>query len=118
MFNSDVANIRGSTTAEGIHLAAMAGSVDVLQRCFAGVEIRGETLRLNPNWPEELGVLEFTMRYRGHIRTLRITGKQIRVSADPGVQPPILVCCGDEITELGPGEAVEMTSLSPFRQPD
>lgn len=90
----------------------------MLQRCFAGVEIRGETLRLNPNWPEELGVLEFTMRYRGHILALRVTGKQIRVSADPGVQPPILVCCGDEITELGPGEAVEMTSLSPFRQPD
>jgi trehalose/maltose hydrolase-like predicted phosphorylase len=115
--NSDVADIQGGTTAEGIHLAAMAGSVDVLQRCFAGVEIRGETLRLNPNWPEELGALEFTMRYRGHILTLRVTGQQIRVSADPGVHPPILVCCGEEITELGPGDAVEMTALSPLRGP-
>jgi trehalose/maltose hydrolase-like predicted phosphorylase len=116
--NSDVDDIQGGTTAEGIHLAAMAGSVDVLQRCFAGVEIRGETLRLNPHWPEELGVLEFTMRYRGHILTLRITGKQIRVSADPGVQPPILLCCGDEITELGSGEAVEMRTQSLLARPD
>ena len=118
VLKSDVADIQGGTTAEGIHLAAMAGSVDVLQRCFAGVEIRGDTLRLNPHWPEELGALEFTMRYRGHILTLRIAGKQIRVSAGPGVQPPILVCCGDEIAELGPGEAVEMTTLSPMTGTD
>ena len=106
--NSDVADIQGGTTAEGIHLAAMAGSVDVLQRCFAGVEIRGDTLRLDPDWPEELGVLEFTMRYRAHLLTLRVAGKQVRVSARPGVQPPIRLAYNGEITELGPGEAVEL----------
>ena len=36
---SDVADVQGGTTAEGIHLAAMAGTVDVLQRCFAGLEV-------------------------------------------------------------------------------
>jgi trehalose/maltose hydrolase-like predicted phosphorylase len=106
--NSDIDDVQGGTTAEGIHLAAMAGSVDVLQRCFAGVEMRGDTLRLNPNWPEELGVLEFTMRYRGHLLTLRVTGKQVRVSARSGVQAPIRLSYGEEITELGPGEAVEL----------
>jgi trehalose/maltose hydrolase-like predicted phosphorylase len=86
----------------------MAGSVDVLQRCFAGVEIRGDTLRLDPDWPEELGVLEFTMRYRAHLLTLRVAGKQVRVSARPGVQPPIRLAYDGEIIELGPGEAVEL----------
>ena len=33
---SDVADIQGGTTAEGVHLGAMAGCVDLLQRCFAG----------------------------------------------------------------------------------
>jgi hypothetical protein len=28
------------------------------------------------------------------------------------VQPPILLCCSDEVTELGSGEAVEMTTRS------
>ena len=106
--SSDVDDVQGGTTQEGIHLAAMAGSVDVLQRCFAGVEIRGDTLWLNPNWPEELGVLEFTMRYRAHLLTLRVTGTQVRVSARPGVQSPIKLSYGGEITELGPGEAVEL----------
>ncbi len=31
---SDVADVQGGTTAEGIHLAAMTGTVDVLQRVF------------------------------------------------------------------------------------
>ena len=45
---SDVADIRGGTTAEGIHIAAMAGSIDLLQRCFTGLETRGDRLILNP----------------------------------------------------------------------
>lgn len=104
---SDAADIQGGTTAEGVHLAAMAGSVDVLQRCFAGVETRGDTLWLNPYWPPRLGTLEFEMRYRGHQLTLRVTGDGIRVSASPGRQPPIRLCCRDEAALLNPGEAVE-----------
>lgn len=36
VLQSDVADIGGGTTAEGIHLGAMAGSVDLLQRCSPG----------------------------------------------------------------------------------
>ena len=102
--DSDIADIQGGTTAEGIHLAAMAGSVDVLQRCFAGVETRGDTLWLNPYWPPHLGTLEFVIRYREHPLTLRITGKAIQVSAGPGRQPPLQLCCRGETTTLSPGE--------------
>src|SRR5690606_32041327 len=42
VLRSDVADVQGGTTPEGIHLAAMAGSVDLLQRCFAGVEVRAD----------------------------------------------------------------------------
>jgi trehalose 6-phosphate phosphatase len=104
--HSDAADIQGGTTPEGIHLAAMAGSVDVLHRCFAGVEMRGDTLRLNPFWPRELGTLTFTMRYREHSMTLRITGKEVQVSADTGTGPPIRLHCHGEIVMLGPGESV------------
>ncbi|WP_238012314.1 glycosyl hydrolase family 65 protein [Dactylosporangium sp. AC04546] len=104
---SDVADIQGGTTAEGIHLAAMAGSVDVLQRCFAGLETRGGALLLNPYWPRQLGVLEFDIRYRGHRITLRISGATVRVTAGPGRLPPIRVNCRDEAVELGPGEVVQ-----------
>ncbi len=45
---SDIADVQGGTTAEGIHLAAMAGSVDLLQRCFTGLETRGDRLIFSP----------------------------------------------------------------------
>ena len=81
---SDVADVQGGTTAEGIHLAAMAGTVDVLQRCFAGVELRGDVLWLNPFWPKRLGTLEFSIFYRDHVITLSIADHTVRVSSGRG----------------------------------
>src|SRR5829696_3352448 len=39
---SDVADVQGGTTAEGIHLGAMAGTVDIVLRCLAGLRPRGK----------------------------------------------------------------------------
>lgn len=38
--NSDIADLQGGTTAEGIHLGAMAGTIDLMQRCYIGIEPR------------------------------------------------------------------------------
>jgi trehalose 6-phosphate phosphatase len=114
---SDINDIQGGTTAEGVHLAAMAGSVDVLQRCFAGVETRGETLRLNPYWPPHLGTLEFVLRYREHPLTFRVSGEAVQVSAGPGRQAPIQLCCRGESTTLRPGETVTFPNPEHRRPP-
>ncbi len=111
--DTDLADVQGGTTAEGIHLAAMAGSVNVLQRCFGGVETRGDTLHLNPYWPEHLGTLEFNLNYRGHTLNLRINGRTIRASTRPGRQQPILLRCGTERIWLGPGESVVIRGFRP-----
>jgi len=37
---ADIRDVHGGTTAEGIHLGAMAGSIDTIERCFGGVETR------------------------------------------------------------------------------
>jgi trehalose 6-phosphate phosphatase len=103
---SDVADVQGGTTPEGIHLAAMAGSVDLLQRCFAGLEIREETLWLDPYWPEALGALEFTVRYREQPLRLHVTGAQVVVSAGTDTTVPVRLCCRQEVAMLGPGETV------------
>ncbi len=108
---SDVVDIQGGTTHEGIHLAAMAGSVDLLQRCFAGVETRDDRLILNPYWPDELGCLDFNLRYRGHLLTIRIADGDMRLSSAPGALAPgalapIEVSCRDEDTTLEAGNTV------------
>ena len=103
---SDVADVQGGTTAEGIHLAAMAGSVDVLLRCFAGVELRGDVLWLNPFWPKSLGTLEFSIFYRDHVITLSIADHKVRISSGPGNFPSVRVGYRNQQRDLAPGQSL------------
>lgn len=102
--DSDVTDIQGGTTAEGIHLAAMAGSVDLLQRCFTGLETRRDTLWLNPSWPEELGRLETDVVYRTVPLTLRVHGDRVLVSSDPSAAASVRVGCRGKAVVLEPGD--------------
>jgi trehalose/maltose hydrolase-like predicted phosphorylase len=63
--DADVRDVQGGTTAEGVHLGAMAGTVDLLQRGFTGLETRADALWIDPCLPEELTELRFRLRYRG-----------------------------------------------------
>ncbi|OLS97510.1 hypothetical protein BJF90_10355 [Pseudonocardia sp. CNS-004] len=103
---SDLADIQGGTTAEGVHLDAMAGSVDLLQRCFAGLETRHDALWFNPHWPRSLGRLEFAVEYRGRPITVRVVGREVTVSAGPGGDGSVRIGCGSEVCELRPGETM------------
>ncbi len=69
---SDLMDTQEGTTSEGIHLGAMAGTVDIVQRCFIGMEIRRDVLWFNPLLPKELGVLIFRIRYRGHMLKIKV----------------------------------------------
>ncbi|GLU49527.1 glycoside hydrolase family 65 protein [Nocardiopsis ansamitocini] len=62
----DFDDVQGGTTSEGIHLGSMAGTVDLLTRCYTGLVARNESLQLSPLVPAELDGLSFTLRYRGH----------------------------------------------------
>ncbi|NCL76293.1 trehalose-phosphatase [Rhodococcus sp. YH1] len=106
---ADIADIQGGTTMEGIHLAAMAGSVDLLQRCVPGLETRGDRLVFAPQWPEPLGALEFPIFYRGHRLRLRISGTEVQVSAGPGMQAPIEIECRGRVAQLHPGGTVRLS---------
>jgi trehalose/maltose hydrolase-like predicted phosphorylase len=74
-----VSDIRQGTTAEGVHLGAMAGTVDLVQRVSTGIEVTGDVLRLNPQLPQELERLDMRIRYRGHSLDLRLTRDSLTV---------------------------------------
>ena len=103
---SDVSDIQGGTTSEGVHLAAMAGSVDLMQRCFTGMETRSNRIILSPYWPEELGVLAFPIHYRGLHMHLRVSGKGVIISADPRDAAGVEVECHGRVVQLMPGTTV------------
>jgi len=109
VLKSDVADIQGGTTSEGIHLAAMAGSVDLMQRCFTGLETRGDRLVLAPNWPESLGALRFTLHYRGRHVHVRVSGKGAEVSVDPSETAPVIIECRGRVEHLAPGATIRLS---------
>ena len=103
---SDVSDIQGGTTSEGIHLAAMAGTVDLMQRCFTGLETRSNRIILSPYWPKQLGVLAIPIHYRGLHLHLRVSGKGVIISVDPRDAAGIEVECHGEVVELMPGTTI------------
>jgi alpha,alpha-trehalase len=105
---SDVADVQGGTTPEGIHLGAMAGTVDLVARGYTGIDPRGDVLWLNPSLPRELRCLTVSIRYRHHWGiNVRIADGRVRLQVPPSEAPPITVGYEGELTEVGPGETFE-----------
>jgi alpha,alpha-trehalase len=105
---SDVGDIQGGTTAEGIHLGAMAGTVDIVLRCLTGMRARGPVLRFDPALPPKVKQLRFSVHYRGHRIDVELVEDQLRLRSRPGRAQPIQVLVRDEMVELGPGEEREV----------
>jgi alpha,alpha-trehalase len=102
---SDVADIQGGTTPEGIHLGAMAGTVDLIQRGYSGIEARGDVLWFNPCLPEELEDLRMQIRYRGHSLSVQINSDNITVSAFRCTEEPIKIGVKDQVFDLREGDS-------------
>ncbi|GAA2246514.1 glycoside hydrolase family 65 protein [Streptomyces indiaensis] len=101
----DVADLQGGTTGEGIHLGAMAGTLDLVQRGLTGLEARQGALWLDPVPLPELSSYGFSLQYQGHwgVRLLLESGRlEIAVPSSGG--PPIDVRLPDRTVCVGPGE--------------
>jgi alpha,alpha-trehalase len=100
---SDVSDIQGGTTPEGIHLGAMAGTVDQLQRGYSGIVTRGDVLYFNPCLPDDLSRLKLKIRYRSHFLEIEMTAEILRVSTIRGGDEPIKIEVNGRSYELPPG---------------
>jgi len=102
--HSDVDDVQGGTTPEGIHLGAMAGTVDLVQRCYCGIEYRDDVLWLKPHLPDEMVSLRMPLHYRGQRIELTVTQEELEIRTLPGDIPPILIGLDGEVTELVAGD--------------
>jgi len=100
---SDVTDIQDGTTAEGVHLGAMAGTVDIVQRVWTGIEIKDDVLRFNPQLPHDIEHLELRIRYRGHSIELRLDHDTLTLHAHAGAAAPIPLLVGAQTYELKSG---------------
>ena len=101
----------------------MAGSIDVVQRSFAGLRITRDALDFTPRLPAELSRVEFQVRYRDQLLAVHLGTDRLRVSAAPGDAAPVLVRVGGEKVLLRAGQEHEFlpgrraARLSPKRDP-
>jgi trehalose/maltose hydrolase-like predicted phosphorylase len=103
---SDVGDIQGGTTKEGIHMGVMCGTLDLVQRGYAGTEIRDGVLQFDPRLPGRLDRLQFPMQFHGTPILVAIGDGRLTLKAHPeGMSAPIRVGVGDDVRELRPGES-------------
>ncbi|MFB7917141.1 glycoside hydrolase family 65 protein [Streptomyces sp. NPDC056061] len=104
---SDVADIQGGTTGEGIHLGAMGGTLDLVERCVAGLEAVPEGLRVDPMPLREMSRCAFTFCYRGH-RGIRVDllPHRLGISVPRSHHMPALPVrlAGERLVTVAPGE--------------
>ncbi|MFO7592391.1 MAG: glycosyl hydrolase family 65 protein [Acidimicrobiia bacterium] len=104
---SDIADVQGGTTREGIHLGAMAGTVDIVQRCYMGVEARDDVLWFNPRLPDEVQGLEISVQYRGHWIEASVIDGVLTVRSRPAAAAALKIGLIHEVVDLRAGDAVE-----------
>jgi len=51
----------------------------------------------------------FPISYRGHQLWLKVSGRQVEVSAGAGNQRPIEIMCRDRVVELRPGCTISLS---------
>lgn len=101
---SDFKDIQGGTTPEGIHLGAMAGTVDLIHRCYTGLEFKKECLYFNPKLPENVKRIKFRCRYRKHWLEIDLTENNLCLRSHGGWQDVIRVIVNDEEFKMIKGE--------------
>ncbi len=104
---SDIQDIQGGTTAEGIHLGAMAGTIDMILRCYSGIETRGDVLRFNPCLPSEIASLKFSIRYHRSPIDVKITTDRIMFYYSSAEGTPVKMAFRDRFFSLEPGQQKE-----------
>ena len=104
---SDLHDTQGGTTREGIHLGTMAGTVDLLERGYLGLEIRDEVVRFAPDLPAEIESLRYSLLARGHWLDVEVEGERLRVGHRPYAADAVAVRCDGTTQVLRPGGKAE-----------
>ncbi|WP_174856075.1 glycoside hydrolase family 65 protein [Streptomyces hyaluromycini] len=101
----DIADLQGGTTGEGIHLGAMAGTLDLVQRGLTGLETRAGALWFDPVPLPELSSYGMSLRYQGHwgVR-LRLERGRLEVTVPSSGESPIDIRLPDRAVCVEPGD--------------
>lgn len=77
--NSDFDDIQGGTTAEGIHLGVMAGTILIALHSYAGLNFHDNELKVNPKLPKKWRSIRFKITFRGKQYAITIHDDNVEI---------------------------------------
>ncbi|GAA1784386.1 glycosyl hydrolase family 65 protein [Agromyces lapidis] len=104
---ADLDDTQWGTTREGIHLGAMAGTIDIIMRSFAGLRVTEGELHFSPRLPARLRRAGFQFAYRGHRVDVQVTPGCVELSLQPSRAAALRVRVGEATAALKGGERHE-----------
>ncbi len=101
----DADDIQGGTTKEGIHVGVMAGTLDLVQRCYAGTHVRDDVLSFDPRLPGRLESLSFSVQFQQTPIHVMLAGDRLTLAIHTeGGSRPVKVGVRGDVRELRPGD--------------
>ncbi len=104
---SDLSDVQGGTTAEGIHLGAMAGTVDFVQRGQTALEIIDGVLHISPCVPKELQGMRLRLLYQGAPLLAEVACDKVVLSAPEDWAGPQEIGVRNHVHTFRAGETLE-----------
>jgi trehalose/maltose hydrolase-like predicted phosphorylase len=103
---SDAEDIQGGTTKEGIHMGVMAGTLDLVQRSYAGTYVSDGVLCFDPRLPSRLDGLSFPIQFRQTRIQVTLTHDQLTLAlhAEGGGGRSVRAALRDDIRTLSVGD--------------
>ncbi|HNR65653.1 MAG TPA: glycosyl hydrolase family 65 protein, partial [Atribacterota bacterium] len=77
VLNSDINDIQGGTTPEGIHTGVMGGSINIALKRYAGVNIINGIINIDPDIPKKWKYIKFKIKYKEIWYSLKIERHKI-----------------------------------------
>jgi trehalose/maltose hydrolase-like predicted phosphorylase len=110
--DSDFSDLHHAATRDGIHMGAMGGTLDIVQRCYTGMVARKDVLWFNPRLPDALSRLNLSIQYRSQALRIELTHEELEITALHSSTSIIKIGINDKIFEVTGGDRKSF-SLNP-----
>lgn len=79
---SDYVDIQGGTTGEGVHTGVMASTVMLAINTYAGINLHGDILEVNPRLPKQWKQISFRIKFKEVQYNFAISHNHIDIQTD------------------------------------
>lgn len=91
---------------EGVHLGAMSGSLDTLQRHYLGIRPTRDGLAVFPSVPRQLPDVELGLTYRGALIAARLIDGKLNIESERSNNTVVVITHSEGRVSLSPGDSL------------